>query len=502
MGPAEGLLYGFSVALSGTKLLAALTGAVAGTLVGVLPGIGPIAGMAMILPFAFALDTSTSLIMMAGMYYGAFYGGSITSILLNMPGEAASAITAIDGYQLTKKGRAGAALAITAIGSFVAATLSILAVMLFSPLLANVGLLFGPADFFALTLGGLLMLTGMSGGSLADNLLPMALGLALATVGQELVTGEFRYTFDLLSLSSGISIVALAVGLFGIAELFVLVQQGSQNTIVNSVRFRDLVPTRREWARAIPSWLRGTAIGFGFGLVPGPAALLSSLTSYRFEKWVSRYRHEMGKGAIEGVAGPEAANNAAATSVMVPLLALGIPFSAATALMLSAMLVKNVQPGPMLIGVHPEIFWGVVASMYIGNAVLLVLNLPLVAVWVSFLRTPLYVLVPAILIFASIGAYSFSNNSLDVVVLFGVALLGYFFRLLDFNAVPMLVAVILGPLIEKHCRETLFLSQGDVAAFVGSPIAASIWGIVLCIFAGRFLLPFARNLRRQRRYSE
>ena len=481
MGPIDGMLYGLNVVFTYQNLFAAFAGALAGSIIGVLPGLGPVAGIAMILPITYALDPITGLIMMAGIYYGAMYGGSTTAILINIPGETSSVMTCIDGYQLTKKGRAGAALTIVAVGSFIGGTISVVGVMLFSPPLAKFGILFGPAEFFALIAGGLLMLTRVSGGTLAAGIFPMAIGLMLSTIGQEAVTAQNRFTFGFNDLSLGIELVALVVGLYGVAEIMSVIEslQGQVKPI--GVRLRDMLPTRTEWRRSWAPFGRGTVVGFIFGLLPGPHAALASFASYRLEKTVSKYRAEIGEGAIEGVAGPETANNAAATSAMVPLLALGIPFGSVVALMLAAMMVHGVQPGPLLIINHPEVFWGVIVSMYIGNLMLLVLNVPLIGVWVSLLRIPNHILFPLILMIAVIGSYSVRNSMLDVYLLLLLGVLGYVLRKLDFQLAPMVVGFVLGPLIEKHLREGLFMSQGDISVFYSSPIAIAIWILVLIV---------------------
>ncbi len=484
MNPLEGLLYGLGVAFTPGNLLAALVGALAGTAIGVLPGLGPVAGAALILPLTFALDPVAGLIMIAGIYYGSMYGGSTTAVLMNMPGESASVVTAIDGYQLTRKGRAGAVLSIMAVGSFVAGTLGVLAIMFFSPLLADFGLRFGSAEFFALTAGGLLIFSRISGGSLASGLFPMAIGVLLGTIGLEAVTGEYRFTFGTVELAQGVSLVPVAVGLYGLAELMYLVEALHAQPGVLRVKFREMLPTRQEWRSSYAPWGRGTIVGFLFGLLPGPAATLSSFASYRLEKSVARGRAEIGRGAIEGVAGPEAANNAAATGALVPLLSLGIPFSPVLSLMIAAMVIQGIQPGPLLVDQHPEIFWGIVASMYIGNIMLLILNLPLVGVWVSLLRIPAYLLVPLILLFAVIGAYSVRSSMLDVYILVAVGLLGYALRKLDFQLAPLVIGLVLGPEIEKHFREGLFASQGDLSTFVTKPIALVFWIAVLLVMFG------------------
>lgn len=481
MEPLEGLLYGLSLAFTYQNLLAAFAGAFAGTAIGVLPGFGPTAGLALLLPFTFAMGPSTGLIMMASMLYGAMYGGSTTAILMNMPGEAASVITCIDGYKLTKKGRAGAVLFIVAVGSFVGGTISVIGVMLFVPTLSELAIIFGPGEFFALTAGGLLLLSRISAGSLAAGLLPMAIGLLLSTVGQEAVSGQYRFTFGVNDLSQGLELAVLAVGIYGIAEIMFVVEALTAQTKPMRVRVREMLPTREEMRRSWAPIGRGTIVGFLFGLIPGPATTLSTFTAYRLEKAVSKYKNEIGDGAIEGVAAPETANNAAATSLMVPLLGLGIPFSSATALMLGAMMVHNVQPGPLLMTSYPEIFWAVIASMFIGNIMLVVINVPMIGLWVNMLRIPVYILLPTILMMAIIGAYSLRNSMFDVSLLLGLGMLGYVLRKLEFQLAPLVVGVVLGPMIEKHFREGLFMSQGDLSVFWDSAISTGIWCAILTV---------------------
>lgn len=481
MEPLEGLLYGLSLAFTYQNLLAAFAGAFAGTAIGVLPGFGPTAGLALLLPFTFAMGPSTGLIMMASMLYGAMYGGSTTAILMNMPGEAASVMTCIDGYKLTKKGRAGAVLFIVAVGSFVGGTISVIGVMLFVPTLSELAIIFGPGEFFALTAGGLLLLSRISAGSVAAGLLPMAIGLLLSTIGQEAVSGQYRFTFGINDLSQGLELAVLAVGIYGIAEIMFVVEALTAQTKPMRVRVREMLPTREEMRRSWAPIGRGTFVGFLFGLIPGPATTLSTFTAYRLEKAVSKYKNEIGEGAVEGVAAPETANNAAATSLMVPLLGLGIPFSSATALMLGAMMVHNVQPGPLLMTSYPEIFWAVIASMFIGNIMLVVINVPMIGLWVNMLRIPVYILLPTILMMAVIGAYSLRNSMFDVSLLLGLGMLGYVLRKLEFQLAPLVVGVVLGPMIEKHFREGLFMSQGDLSVFWDSWISIGIWGAIFVV---------------------
>jgi putative tricarboxylic transport membrane protein len=495
MNPLDGMLYGLSVATQNINLLAALVGALLGTVIGVLPGLGPVAGVALVLPLTYSLSPVTGLIALAGIFYGAMYGGSTTSILVNIPGETASVVTCLDGYQMARKGRAGAALSVVAIGSFIAGTLSIVGVMLFAPLLSNFAFSFGPAEFFALTSVGLVVLSRVGGGSFARSLFVTSLGLLLATVGMESITAVSRFSFDVLELSQGIEIVPVAVGLFGISEVLFVVEDLLGVPRAIPVKLRELLPTQEEWRRTLPAWGRGTVLGFVMGFLPGPMNVLSTFASYRLEKAVSRRKDEFGKGAIEGVAGPEAANNAAATSQFVPLLSLGLPFSAIMALMMAAMMIHGVQPGPLLVVQRPDIFWGIMASMYIGNIALLILNLPLVGIWVSMLRIPLHVLLPCIVLYAMIGSYSVRNSIFDLWVLLGFGVLGYFLRKLKFDLAPLILAVVLGPMIEKYFRTALFLGRGDLGIFVASPISKVIWaaGLLVVVVGG------LRALRRRAR---
>ena len=494
MDPISGLLHGLGVVFTFQNLLAALFVALAGTALGVLPGLGPVAGVAILLPITFTFPPTAGLIMMAGIYYGAQYGGSTTAILVNMPGESSSVVTCIDGYKLTQRGRAGGVLSIVAIGSFIGGTVSVIGVMLFSPALAQLGIMFGPAEFFALTAGGLLLLSRISGGSFAAGILPMGLGMVLSTVGEEAVTAMNRFTFGFNDLSQGVDLVPLVVGLYGITEIMFLVERIKSQPLPVAVGLRDMLPTREELRRSWAPFGRGTIVGFIFGLLPGPSATLSSFASYRLEKGVSKYRDEIGEGAIEGVAGPETANNAAATSSMVPLLSLGMPFGAITALMMAAMMVYGVQPGPLLMTDHPEIFWGVIASMLIGNVMLLALNIPMISVWVSLLRIPSHILLTMILLVAVIGSYSVRNSMLDVYVLLFIGLIGYVFRKLDFQLAPLVVGLVLGPLIEKHMREALFMSRGDLLVYISSPIAAVIWILVILVMVPQIKDSILRKL--------
>ena len=495
MGPLEGLVYGFSVALLPTNLFACFIGVLVGTLVGVLPGIGPVGAMALLLPSTFALQPATALIMLAGIYYGAMYGGSTTSILVNVPGEAGSVVTLLDGYQMTRKGRAGAALCIAAVGSFVAGTVGVVGIMLAAAWLADVAIRFGPPEYFAIALGGLLLLSRLSGGSVLHSFVMVAIGLALGTVGMDTVTALRRFTFGSVALSQGVDLVPVIMGLYGVAEVLLLAEQGVAKALIVSVRLKELLPTREEWRRSWAPIGRGSVVGFITGLIPGPAAVLSTFIAYNVEKKVSRTPERFGHGAIEGVAAPESANNAATAGAMVPLLSLGIPFSPATAILLGALVIHGLQPGPLLIVQRPEVFWGFVASMYIGNFLLLILNLPLVGLFVSVLRLPQHVLATLVLLLCLVGAFSLSNSHLDlwILVLFGV--FGYALRKLNVDVSPLVVALVLGPMREKTLRQSLFITQGSVVDIVARPLTLAILAIPVVALAVPPLLRLRRRPR-------
>ena len=495
MGPLEGLLFGFSVALTPGNLVACLVGVAAGSLVGVLPGIGPNAGMALLLPLTFSLPPESALIMLAGIYYGAMYGGSTTAILLNLPGEAASVVTAIDGYQMAKKGRAGAALSISAIGSFVAGSVGVIGIILVGSWLANLALRFGPPEYCALALLGLVCLCRLSGGSFRVAMLMTALGLAIGTVGIDPVTGSQRFTFGYVRLAQGIDLVPVIMGLYGVAEVLVIVQQGIQKVQVTSVRLRDLLPT---WLEAkLSAWpiVRGSVIGFLVGLIPGPATVMSTFISYAFERRISRAPERFGHGAIEGVAGPESANNAATAGAMVPLLSLGIPFAPATAMLLSALVLHGIRPGPLLMVERPEVFWGVVASMYIGNFILLILNLPLVRIFVSILQLPQHILAAVVLLLCLVGAYSLNNSLLDLWVLAVMGAVGYWFRRIGVDPAPLVVALVLGPLLEKTLRQALFMANGDWTYLLFRPLTAGLLLTVVLVLASSTIFRLTRRGR-------
>jgi putative tricarboxylic transport membrane protein len=447
---------------------------VLGSVVGVLPGIGPVGAMAVLLPLSFTLKPATAVILLAGIFYGAQYGGSTTAILMNIPGEATSVVTTIDGYQLTRRGRAGAALTVAAVGSFVAGTVSVVLLMLVAPLLADVAVKFGPPEFFAITAFGLMALSRLTGGSLPLVVMLVGLGLALTTVGQDVTFGKARFTFGLVPLLQGVELVAVAVGLFGIAEVLVVAEEREVLPRLVPVRLRELLPTLEEWRRSAGAIARGTAVGFPFGLIPGPAVILATFASYALERRVSPHRDELGRGAIEGVAGPEAANNAAAGGAMVPLLALGVPFAPPTAMLLGAFTLHGIQPGPLLAVEHPHVFWGLIASLYVGNVVLLVLNLPLVGLFTSLLRMPRDVLLALIVVVSAVGVFTVNNSVLDLFVMLAMGMLGYGLRKVGLSPATIILPFVIGTVMEQALVQTLLLARGRPEYLLERPIALAL----------------------------
>ena len=481
----QGLLNGFSIALTGVNLLFAFLGALLGTAIGVLPGLGPAATIALLLPITYSIGSPvTAIILMAGIFYGSMYGGSTTSILLNLPGEAASVVTCIDGYKMAQKGRAGAALGIAAIGSFVAGTLGVIGLTLFAPPIAEFALRFGPPEKFALAMVGLLMAVTLSGSSIVKGLIMMALGLLCASVGIDPISGKTRFAFGVTELQSGFDFVTLAVGVFGLGEIFYNLESSAKAEIVTT-KVGQLWPRMEDWAKSRGAILRGTLIGFFIGIIPGGGAVISSLISYAVEKKMSKHPEEFGNGAIAGVAGPESANNAASSSSFIPLLTLGIPGNASIAMIFAALLIKGVTPGPFLLAEHPDIFWGVIASMYVGNVMLLILNLPLVGLWVQLLRVPYGIMAPVIMLFTVIGSYSIQNQAFDIYALIGFGIFGYVIKKLGFEPGPLPLAFVLGPMIESSMRQSLLISGGSFSIFVASPISMSLVGIFVVLVIGQ-----------------
>lgn len=490
MSVLENLLHGFNVVLTFNNLSYCFLGVVIGTLVGVLPGVGPLAGMALLIPTTFGLDPTTATIMLAGIWYGAMYGGSTTSILINVPGEAASVVTALDGYQMARQGRAGPALTIAAVGSFIAGTLSIGGLMLLAPPLAKAALQFGPPEYFALMIVGFIILAYMAQGSMIKALMMAAAGLILGMVGMDPISDYVRFTFGVMEFFEGIHFVPVAMGLFGIAEVLTNAEQSLQKSVIHP-RLRDLLPTRQDWKDSWAPILRGSVVGFLCGIIPGPAVVLASFSSYTLEKKLAKQPEKFGRGAIEGVAGPESANNAATGGALIPLLALGIPFAPATALLMSALMIHGVRAGPLLMEQQPEFFWGVVVSMYIGNFMLLLLNLPLVGLFASLLRIPNFLLLPLILLFCLVGVYSINYSVIDiwVMILFGV--LGYLMRKYEYEPAPFLLALVLGPMMELALRQSLMMSAGDLSIFFTRPLSAALLvfgSLLILIPQGRRLL--------------
>ena len=466
------LFYGFGIAFQPWNLLACFFGVFVGTLVGVLPGIGPVGAMSLLLPITFGISPVTGIIMLAGIYYGSMYGGSTTSILVNIPGEAASVVTCLDGHQMALKGRAGPALGIAAFGSFIAGTLGLVGLMFLANMLARVAVMFGPAEYFALMCLGLSLVTYLTQGSVLRGLAMAGLGLFLSLVGQDVITGQARFAFGLQGLVDGVGLVPLVMGLFGVSEVLLNLEKMYEKREVLKTRFRDLFPNREDWRKSAMPIGRGTLIGFFLGILPGGGSVISSFVSYATEKKVSKHPEQFGKGAIEGVAGPESANNAASSSGFIPLFSLGIPANVIMALLLGALMIHGLRPGPLLITEHPEVFWGTVASMYVGNVMLLVLNLPLIGVWVQILKVPYRTLFPLILLFCFIGAYSISTNVFDLYVMLLFGVMGYVLRKLAYEAAPLVLAFILGPMLEQNLRQALILSDGSPAVFVTHPLSA------------------------------
>lgn len=471
------LLSGFQVALTFKNIFLCFTGCLWGTVVGVLPGIGPLAGTMLLIPVTFGMDATGAIIMLAGIFYGAMYGGSTTSILMNIPGEAASVMTCLDGYQMTLKGRAGAALFIAAWGSWIGGTLSVIGLLLLAPILADVAMRFGPPEMFTVLLLAFLLCASLETGSFLKAMAMTIVGLLLGTVGMDSVTGTARFTFGVKDLYDGIGFVPVAMGVFGIAEILISLEE-SLTREVHKPRFRDLFPNREELRASWGPIFRGTGIGFCLGLLPGAANILSTFLSYATEKRLAKRPEEFGTGRIEGVAGPETANNATTAASMIPFLALGIPINPGMAVLAMALLLHGVSPGPLLITQQPQVFWGLIASMFIGNVILVILNLPLVGLFVNLLRVPYTILFPAILLLCLIGTYSLNSSPFEMMVLLGSGLLGYFFRKFNYSLAPFILALIIGPRLEQAFRQSLMGSRGSFSVFWQSPIA-----LVLVVFS-------------------
>jgi putative tricarboxylic transport membrane protein len=466
-------IMGFQLAFQPINFMFCFIGVLIGTLVGVLPGLGPVAAMSLLLPVTFNIPPVSAIIVLSGIYYGAMYGGSTTSILVNIPGEAASVVTCLDGYQMARQGRAGPALGIAAFGSFIAGTLSIVGLMFMGPFLAAGALRFGPPEYFAIMILGMTVLTFLASGPMWKALLMAAFGLFLSTIGMDNVSGIARLSFNIEELLDGIGLVPVVMGLFGISEVMLNVESSMKRSIFET-KIKNILPNLKDWKASLGPIIRGTILGFFLGILPGAGAIISSFASYAVEKKISKHPEKFGTGVIEGVAGPESANNAATGGAFIPLLSLGIPSNAVTALLLGALIIHGIQPGPLLIKEHPDIFWGTVASMYLGNILLLVLNLPLIGIWVKVLKVPYPVLFPLILLFCLIGAYSLNNSITDVIIMNIFGLIGYFFRKFRYEAAPLVLALVLGPMMENSLRQSLLMSGGSPFIFLNRPISSVI----------------------------
>ena len=489
------LLTGLSIAGTWNNLFFCFVGVFFGTLVGVLPGIGPLATMSILLPVTYGMAPATAIIMLSGIYYGAYYGGSTTSILINIPGEAASVVTCLDGYKMALNGRAGPALGIAAFGSFIAGTFGLIVLQAISPALVTVALKFGAPEYFSLMILGLVVLTFLTEKSMAKALMVAAVGVIMGTVGMDNMTGTARFSFGVPELLDGLGIVPMAMGLFGIAEIFLNLEKQIQRSVI-AAKLTGLLPSFQDWMDSKWAIVRGTVVGFFLGMLPGGGGVIASFASYAIEKMSSKHPEQFGHGAIEGVAGPESANNAAASAGFVPLLTLGIPVGAVQAILLGALMIHGITPGPMLLKEHPDLFWGVIASMYIGNVLLLVLNLPLIGLWVKVLKIPYSLLFPMILFFCLIGAYTVNNSTTDVALMLAFGVVGYLMKKFGYEPAPMILAFVLSPILESSLRQSLLMSRGSFAIFVLRPISlvCLVLALTLLVLA---LLPMTRKKREE-----
>ncbi|MFK8250775.1 tripartite tricarboxylate transporter permease [Ancylobacter terrae] len=491
----DNLALGFSVALSFQNIFYCFIGVLLGTLIGVLPGLGPVATIAMLLPITFGLPPVSALIMLAGIYYGAQYGGSTTAILINLPGESSSVVTALDGYQMARQGRAGVALATAALGSFFAGTVATFLLALFAPPLADLALKFGAPEYFALMVLGLVASVTLASGSVVKALAMVVLGILLGLAGQDVYTGIPRFTMDIPDLADGIEFVALAMGVFGLGEIIRNLEDEHTRT-VGVQKVKGLMLSLAEFKQIALPVIRGTTLGSFLGILPGGGAMLSSFAAYSIEKKVSKHPEQFGKGAIEGVAGPEAANNAGAQTSFIPMLTLGIPSNPVMALMIGALIIQGIVPGPNVVNEKPDLFWGIIASMWIGNLMLVLLNLPLIGIWVRLLTVPYHVLFPMIVAFCCIGVYSVNNNTLDVFAMAAFGLVGYVLVKLDCEPAPLLLGFIIGPMLEEYLRRALLISRGDPTVFVTRPLSASLLAIAVLALVV-VLLPSVRKKREE-----
>jgi len=487
------LALGLSTAVTLDNITFCFIGVLLGTLIGVLPGIGPLATIAMLLPATYKMtDPTTALIMLAGIYYGAQYGGSTTAILVNLPGETSSVVTTLDGYQMARKGRAGPALAISAIGSFFAGTVATFLIAAFAPPLSEIAFKFGPAEYFALMVLGMIAAVVLAHGSFLKALAMVVLGLLLGMIGTDVNSGVARFSFDVPELTDGIEFVVVAMGMFGFGEIIANLEQKEHREVFTS-KVGRLLPSMQEFKASVLPIFRGTAIGSMLGILPGGGSVLGSFSSYAIEKKLSKHPEQFGKGAIEGVAGPESANNAGAQTSFIPMLTLGIPTTPVMALMVAAMMIHNIQPGPQVMTSNPPLFWGLITSMWVGNLLLVILNLPLIGLWIKLLTVPYRVLYPAILLFCVIGAYSINNNVFDVFMTLPFAVLGYLFKKLDCEPAPLLLGFVLGELMEEYLRRAMTISRGDWSVFITRPLSATMLGIALVLVVIVFMPAIAKK---------
>lgn len=482
----DSLALGCSIAFNVNNLIYCFVGVFTGTLIGVLPGIGPPGAIALLLPLSFGINPVSAIIMLAGIYYGASYGGSTTSILVNIPGESASVVTCLDGYQMARQGRAGPALGISAFGSFISGTFGVLFLMLLAGPLSTVALRFGPPEYVALMILGLTIVTYLAHGSMLKAIIMAVFGIAISQIGTDLITGDLRFTFGIMELEDGIGLVPLVMGLFGIGEVLTSMEASGDKDVLKT-KIKGLLPSWKDWRDSIGAILRGTFLGFFLGILPGGGAVLSSFLSYGVEKKISKHPEKFGTGVIEGVAGPESANNSATAGAFIPLFTLGIPSNAVMALLLGALMIHGLQPGPMLLRQNPEVFWGTVVSMYIGNVMLLVLNLPLIGLWVKVLKIPPRVLFPFIFFFCIIGSYSTRSSVFDVSVMLLFGLVGYLLRKFKYEPAPLVLAFILTPMLENALRQSLIISEGSFSIFFERPIAAGALIVALLLLFSSFL---------------
>ena len=495
------LFQGFHVIFQPDNILFCFLGVLMGTLVGVLPGLGPTGAISILLPATFRMSPTSAIIMLAGIYYGSMYGGSTTSILVNIPGEAASVVTCLDGYEMAKRGRAGAALGISAFGSFIAGTLGIVGLMIFATPLAEFALQFGPPEYFAVVLLGLTLLTHLSTGSTVKALIMGVLGIVLSNVGLDPIYGSPRNTFDILELGDGISLVPMAMGLVGVSEILINIEQTAAPSILKT-KIKGLFPTSLDWRNSTGAILRGSVLGFFLGTLPGGGAVMSSFVSYGLEKRISKNPETFGKGAIAGVAGPESANNASAAGAFIPLFTLGIPGTLVTALLFGALVIHGIRPGPFFIKQHPDLFWGVISSMYVGNVMLLVLNLPLIPLWVKLLKVPYKILLPLILLFCIIGAYSINNTLFDVLVMTISGIAGYLCKKFEYECAPLILAFILAPLLELNLRQSLLHSKGSFLIFFSRPISMVFVVVSIIVLISPLIVPFFKTGKRTASLTE